>query len=135
MNPAVEGWFSDRPEPHLIGLRCGTCGSYSFPPGRASCPNPACGAEDLEEVALSRRGRLWSWTINRYAPPPPYVAAEPFAPFAVAAVELAEERMVVLGQVVDVAEELALGDEMELVIDALHGGDEGPSHVWKWRRT
>ena len=40
---------------------------------------------------LSRRGRLWSYTENRYAPPPPYPAGESFEPFAVAAVTLDRE--------------------------------------------
>jgi hypothetical protein len=133
VNPAIEGWFSDRPEPHLIGSRCRSCGSYAFPPGRTSCPNPGCGSEELEDVALSRRGRVWSWTVNRYAPPPPYVAADPFEPFVVAAVELAEERMVILGQVEGDAADVRIGSEMELLVGTLHEDDEGPRHIWKWR--
>ena len=133
MNPAIEGWFSDEPEPHLIGSRCAACGSYAFPAGRTSCPNPGCGGEDLEDLPLSRRGRVWSWTVNRYAPPPPYAATEPFEPFAVAAVELPEERMVILGQVEGDPERLAIGAEVELVVGTLHEGEDGPTHVWKWR--
>ncbi len=129
MNPAIEGWFADESEPHLIGSRCGDCGSYAFPPGRISCPNPACGSEDLEDVALSRRGRVWSWTVNHYAPPPPYVAADPFVPFAIAAVELPEERLVVLGQVDGDASSLSIGAEMELVVGDLTDGES----IWKWR--
>ena len=45
-----------------------------FPPVAVRCPNPSCHGE-LEEAALSRRGRVWSFTINHYAPPPPYAAA------------------------------------------------------------
>ena len=53
---------------------------------------------ELEEVALSRTGKLWSYTTNHYKPPEPYVAPDPFTPYTVAAVELIEERIVVLGQ-------------------------------------
>ena len=72
-------------------------------------------------MPLSRRGRLWSYTNNCYAPPPPFVAADPFEPYAVAAVELEKERMVVLGQVeagVGV-EQLEVGMEMELALGTL----------------
>ena len=106
-----------------------TCGTSVFPPLAVRCPNPACGGE-LEEAALSRRGRVWSFTINHYAPPPPYVAADPFEPFGVAAVELSEERMIVLGQVAGDASELAIGDEVELVVDTLLDDQV----VWKWRK-
>ena len=43
---------------------------------------------------------MWSYTDARYQPPPPYVpGAEPYEPFALAAVELEAEGLVVLGQV------------------------------------
>ena len=51
-------------------------------------------------MELSRRGRIWSYTDARYQPPPPYVAADPYVPFCLAAVELAAEKLVVMGQVV-----------------------------------
>ena len=127
--PAVEGWFASDPEPHLIAKRCTSCSTYVFPPIAVRCPNPQCGGE-LEEAALSRRGRVWSFTINHYAPPPPYVPADPFEPFGVAAVELSEERMIVLGQVEGDATELSIGDEVELVIGKLADGVP----VWKWAK-
>ena len=128
--PAVEGWFTTEDEPHLVGKRCTTCGTTLFPPLAVRCPNPHCHGE-LEETALSRRGRVWSYTINHYAPPPPYVAADPFEPFGVAAVELSEERMIVLGQVAGDPTQLAIGDEVELVVDTL----SDDQLVWKWRRA
>ena len=80
---------------------------------------------------MSRRGRVWSFTVNHYAPPLPYVAADPFEPFGVAAVELAEERMIVLGQVAGDAADLTIGDEVELVIGELSDG----APVWKWAKV
>ena len=86
-------------------------------------------------MALSRRGKLWSFTNNCYKPPAPYVSKDPFEPFAIAAVELEREKMVVLGQVVP---EVGVGDlkagmEMELVLDTLFEDDENEYMVWKWR--
>jgi uncharacterized OB-fold protein len=134
--PAVEGWFREGPDgPRLLGSRCHDCGSVFFPRQAGACRNPECLGATLEEVPLSARGRLWSFTNNCYAPPPPYVAPEPFSPYAIAAVELEAEKMVVLGQVVpDVSvDQLRVGMEMELVIDTLFEDDEREVRVWKWR--
>ena len=89
----------------------------------------------VPEVPLSRRGRLWSFTNNCYAPPAPFVAADPFEPYAVAAVELEAEKLVVLGQVVSgvTVDQLEAGMEMEVVIDTLFEDDERQLMVWKWR--
>jgi uncharacterized OB-fold protein len=132
----VTGWFTeDEAGPALLGSRCRACGTWFFPKESFACRNPRCGATELEEARLSRRGRLWSYTDNRYAPPPPYVAGEPFEPYAIAAVELEREKMVVLGQVVRGVgvDRLAVGQEMELVVEPLFE-EQGVQHlVWKWR--
>ena len=54
--PAIDGWFTTGPEPALLGSRCTTCGTVFFPRTSGFCRNPACGGEDVEETALSRRG-------------------------------------------------------------------------------
>jgi len=69
---AIEGWFTMGEEPSLLGLRCPECGTYVFPPRAAACPNPDCTATELDPVELSRTGTVWSYTVNRYAPPEPY---------------------------------------------------------------
>jgi uncharacterized OB-fold protein len=133
--PAIEGWFTlDERAPALVGSRCRACGTTSFPKA-TGCRNPACGGGDLEAVPLSRRGRLWSYTDNRYPPPPPFVASDPFEPYAVAAVELEAEKMVVLGQVVRGVgtDRLEAGMEMELVLETLFEEDGADVVVWKWR--
>lgn len=128
---AVEGWFTlDEPAPALLGTRCRACGTYFFPPERVFCRNPSCGARDLDEVPLSRRGKIWSFTINHYAPPPPAVVSEPYG---VAAVELGEERMVVLGQIDGDASGMRVGDEVELTVGPLFEDEENEYLVWKWR--
>jgi uncharacterized OB-fold protein len=131
--PAVEGWFTTDPEPALIGSRCTTCGTYVFPPATLACPNPECDGREFDAVPLSTRGRLWSWTTNHYAPPAPYVSPDPFVPYTVAAVELPDEKLVVLGQVAGSAEGLAVGTEMEVVVDTLFEDDEAVHQVWKWK--
>ncbi|WP_070899762.1 Zn-ribbon domain-containing OB-fold protein [Mycobacterium tuberculosis] len=136
--PAIDGWFTtDKAgNPHLLGGKCPQCGTYVFPPRADNCPNPACGSDTLESVGLSTRGKLWSYTDNRYAPPPPYPAPDPFEPFAVAAVELADEGLIVLGKVVDgtLAADLKVGMEMELTTMPLFADDDGVQRiVYAWR--
>jgi uncharacterized OB-fold protein len=99
------------------------------------CRNPSCASSDFEEVPLSRRGTLWSFTENHYQPPAPYVSPDPFVPYTVAAVELANEKMVVLGQVasdVDVAD-LKVGMQVELVAEKLYEDEESEYLIWKWK--
>lgn len=136
--PAIDGWFAtdEAGSPHLIGSKCPECGTYVFPPRENNCPNPACAGDALDSVALSTRGTLWSYTENRYAPPPPYPSPDPFEPFAVAAVQLADEGLIVLGKVVEgtLAEDLKVGMEMELTTMPLYTDDDGVQRVvYAWR--
>ena len=136
--PAIDGWFAadEAGSPHLIGSKCPKCGTYVFPPRENNCPNPVCDSDVLEAVALSRRGTLWSYTENRYPPPKPYPAPDPFEPFAIAAVELAVEGIIVLGKVVEgtLAADLKVGMEMELTTMPLYTDDDGfvrTVHAWR----
>jgi uncharacterized protein len=133
--PAVDGFFNPGPSPTLLGSRCRSCGTYSFPRETLHCRNPECQGGELEEVPLSNRGRIWSYTDARYQPPPPYRPADPYEPFCIAAVELAAERMVVMGQVVPgvTVDDLSVGDEVELVTDVLYEDDDHRYLVWKWQ--
>ncbi|WP_019629918.1 Zn-ribbon domain-containing OB-fold protein [Actinomadura atramentaria] len=139
--PAIDGWFA--PEPgggvRLLGTRCAACGTPYFPRNDLACRNPRCdGPRDGSELAehrLSDRGRIWSYADARYKPPPPFVADEPFRPFAVAAVELAAERMIVLGRVVPgvTVDDLAVGMEMALTEGVLYEDDDTEYTVWMWQ--
>ena len=136
--PAIDGWWDvdDAGHPHLIAGRCTTCSTYVFPPRADNCPNPACGGDELAQVPLSRRGTVWSYTENRYAPPPPYPSPDPFEPFAVAAVQLADEGLIILGKVVEgtLAADLEVGMEMELTTMPLYTDDEGVERItYAWK--
>lgn len=134
--PALEGWFTvDAECPHLLGSQCESCGTYYFPKQSNFCKNPSCDGETFVEVPLSRTGKIWSFTNACYKPPEPFVAAEPFEPYAIAAVELEKEKMIVLGQVVtgvDVAE-LKAGMDVELVLETLFEDEESTKLTWKWK--
>ena len=74
--PAVEGFFTLGEEPHLIGGRIADAGGYCFPfhLGGADPHHPAAA---VDEVLLSRTGRIWSFTNSAYPPPPPFILTEP----------------------------------------------------------
>jgi uncharacterized OB-fold protein len=132
--PVVEGWFTIDEPPTLIGAQCPDCGTKVFPPRSGPCPNPACEGADLGPTTLARRGTIWSYTENRYAPPPPYVTAEPFAPYALAAVSLEGDGLTVLGQVAAgvLAADLAVGMTVELDLMVLSSDDEHDYLVYAW---
>jgi uncharacterized OB-fold protein len=135
--PAIEGWYTlDETAPALIGSRCTACGTYFFPPLRgAYCRNPDCEEETSERVPLSRTGRIWSFTNACYQPPEPFVAPDPYVPFAIAAVELEKEKMIVLGQVASGVgvEALKIGLAVELVLETLYADAEKDRVTWKWK--
>jgi uncharacterized OB-fold protein len=135
--PVIEGWFSTGSEPALLGTRCTTCATVTFPPSEGSCPNPLCRGHEVERIGLSRTGTVWSYTDAQYQPPPPYVpATDPYEPFAIAAVELAEEAIVVLGQVAAGfgVGDLRVGAPVELVVEPLYRDEDGTERlVWRWR--
>ena len=121
--PAVEGWFTmDDGAPALLASRCTSCGNVAFPKETTFCRNPHCRGTE-------------SYTDAGYQPPEPYVAADPYVPFAICAVELAAEQLVVMGQVVPGVgvDDLSVGTEVELVLDTLYEDDEHEYLVWKWQ--
>ncbi|GAA5105103.1 Zn-ribbon domain-containing OB-fold protein [Nocardia iowensis] len=91
IDPHIMEWHEGRPR--LLGCRCRTCAETNFP-AQDSCRR--CGGAEVAVVPLAEHGTLWSWTIQRFAPPsPPYVPqAEPFEPFGIGYVELPGEVIV-----------------------------------------
>lgn len=133
---AIEGWYTlNATQPHLIGTCCKNCGTYYFPKQTKFCRNPDCESTEFDEVQLSRTGKIWSYTDACYQPPEPFVAADPFVPYAIAAVELDKEKMIVLGQVVEgvSVEQLKVGQEVELVLETLYQDDAANKLIWKWK--
>ncbi|MGW5664263.1 Zn-ribbon domain-containing OB-fold protein [Streptomyces sp. NPDC003758] len=136
----VAGWFTGEGEDfRLVGTRCSACRSVFFPREDAFCRNPGCTGGDIIELSLSKRGRIWSYTDTRYRPPSPYVTNPelPWRPYALIAVELEAERIVVLGQAVPgvAVADLAVGMEAEVVPGVLHEDAETTWTTWHWRPT
>jgi hypothetical protein len=135
--PAVEGLFTMDDEPQLIGAKLRGRDTYFFP-GHLPVGDPDADDFEIQEVLLSRRGRVWSYTTSHYQPPAPFVSAtDPYQPITIAAVELESEKMVVLGQCAPgvTPDDLSIGTEMELVLDTLYEDDDNEYLVWKWQPT
>ena len=135
--PVLEGWFTmDAKQPHLLGTQCKACGTYYFPKQSVYCKNPSCDGEQFEEVKLSRTGKVWSFTNAMYQPPEPYISPEPFVPYTIVAVELAKEKMIVMGQATEGTNvsDLKAGMEMELVLEPMYTKDDTKETLtWKWK--
>jgi hypothetical protein len=133
--PAIEGWFTTGPEPQLLGTQCSGCKTYFFPKESTYCRNPGCQSTQFEEVGLSRIGTIWSYTEHYYKPPAPYIADDPFEPYTIAAVELADEKLVVLGQMAAGVKhsDLKAGMQVELVIERIYDQGDVEHTVWKWK--
>ncbi len=123
--PIREGLFTMPLSPleqvQLAGSKCHSCGEVSLGK-RSTCPN--CGNDDIEEIALSRRGKLWSYTVIRHRPPGDYKGPEPFVPFGLGLVDLPEGIKVVAPIDGDV-EKLNIGMELELAVYNLYDNEEG----------
>ncbi len=132
--PIMDGLFTVGSDgPHLIGSKCVNCGTHFFP-STFRCHDPNCGGE-MREALLSRRGMLWSYTIQYYPLPPPYKALGEFKPFGIGQVEF-PEKVRVAGIIVgcDPEKDLQIGAEMELILDKLYDNDQGNEVIaWKFR--
>jgi uncharacterized protein len=111
--------FAELTPPTLQGSRCEGCGTTVFPVA-TSCPR--CGEARVEPVPLPRRGVLWSWTWQTFAPRPPYEAPEDeFVPFAVGYVDLGD---VIVETRLEIPEDAHIGMPLECSTVTV-GWDEG----------
>jgi uncharacterized protein len=133
--PAVEGVFTwPSQEPCFVGSKCKACGTVSFPKSSV-CRNPLCTSKaDVEETLLSRRGKLLSYTLICYQPPPPFVAPKPFVPFPIGEAQF-PEGVAIIGQMTGCKyEDLKIGMEIETVVEKLFVDERGNEIMgWKFR--
>ena len=132
--PIVEGVFTETPEgPRLIGSRCVDCGTPHFPRSPV-CRNPNCNGRVVEDMHLSTRGELWSFTIQYYKPPSPMRFDDPFVPYGIGLVDLAEGLRILSMISAPDPEWLKIGMQVELVLEPLYHDDQGNAVItWKFR--
>lgn len=120
--PLKEGLFqlpsSHSQKGHLIGSKCRTCGETFFP-RRVYCAY--CTGKNLEEVALSTKGKIHSFTISRMVPPGSVMQA----PYAIAQIKLPEGVLVTSVLADCDLEVLNIDIDVEMVIEKVMENEEG----------
>lgn len=107
----------------LVGSKCRDCGEVSL--GRqVNCLN--CSGENMEEIALSNKGKLWTYSIIRYRPPGDYKGPEPFIPFGLGLVELPDGIRVLSPIECDI-EKIKVGMDLVLKVYELYQDKDGNS--------
>jgi uncharacterized OB-fold protein len=132
--PVTEGLFADTTDgPRLLGSRCAACGTPYFPKSPV-CHNPACRESKVEAAAFGPRGVLWSFAVQNYPPPPPAKYDEPYTPYAMGVVDLAEGLRVVGRISSSDLEALRVGADVELVLEKLYRDESGNEVItWKFK--
>ena len=132
--PVAEGLFAETPDgPRLLGSKCAACGTPYFPK-TSVCHNPDCRSTSVQDAAFGPRGTLWSYSVQYYPPPPPARYDEPYTPYALGLVDLAEGLRVLARISTDDPEEVKVGAEVEIVLEKLYSDSAGNEVVtWKFR--
>ena len=112
-------WTTDEP-PSLIGSRCPACGEVFFPKReRGICIR--CQHRGLEEVKLSRRGKIHSFSVIVQQPTQFFVGK---VPYAYGIIVLPEVRVLAHFTGCDF-KDLKVGMPVELVIEKLGEDEQG----------
>lgn len=105
-------------EAYLVGVKCRSCGELFFPK-RTRCIN--CLGEEMEEVALGKKGKVYTYTIVHHATPG-YTGP---LPYAVGAVELPGEIVILSPLTQCNLDQLKIGMGVELVLEKLYEDEKG----------
>lgn len=115
----VDGLVETGPDgARLIGSRCNGCGTLYFPQ-TANCPNPACNNKHLINEHLPAEGSLWSYTIQRYQPPPLF-RMDDWQPYILGLVDMGEG-VRVMGMLTGISEaDVVIGMKLRVVLQPLY---------------
>ena len=134
--PVAEGLFAETAEgPRLLGSRCVACGTPYFPTSPV-CRNPGCDGGSMEDAAFGPSGTLWSYTIQYYPPPPPAKYDEPYVPYALGIIDMADGLRVLARISTASVDDVRVGTPVELVIEKLYTSPDGSDVMtWKFRQA
>lgn len=123
--PVREGLWADSAstaeKPQLLGSRCLSCEELFFPKKElALCGY--CQSGELEEVELSRTGKIYSYTVVSQRPPVYYKGE---VPYALGFVELPEGIRIETLFTGCGPDSLQVGMDVEMVIEKLHEDEDG----------
>ena len=115
MVPIRDGIFSEEAGDLLLGNRCASCGQIYFPKAEFCFD---CFHKGMEEVRLSRRGKLYSYTIGRLS------ASHFQPPYAVGLIDMPEGVRVFAPLKGAEDKPFRIGMEMEVVVEELWQEDD-----------
>ena len=130
--PGLMDWSTD--EVRLMSAKCNSCDTYFFPKGHYQ-HRPGCSREGVEDVLLPNKGKLASYVVQHYTPPPPFKFEKSPVPYGIALVEFEDERIQVAGIIMDTdLKSLELGMKMETITLRMFTNDEKQDVVtWAFR--
>ncbi len=106
----------------LKGSKCPIC-SEVFLGKQLSCGN--CANENMEDIILSDKGKLYTYTVIRGRPPGDYKGPDPFVPFGEGLIELPEGIRILSPLMSCDVNKLKIGTEWQLVVDVLYADADG----------
>ena len=95
----------------LAGSRCGECGLALWGV-RRRCEN--CSSIQMSEEAFEPGGTVYTFTVQRFAPPKPHALPDPWTPRPVAWIDLDQNGPRVLAPVDCPADDIAIGMRVRL---------------------
>ena len=129
--PDLFDWTKDGVR--LQSAKCNSCGTYFFPASHHQ-HRPGCSRQGVENVFLSRRGKLATYTVQYYMCPPPFKTAGDITPYGIGMVEF-PEGISVTGIITETdLNALKIGLDMETTTYTLYKDAEGNDVVtWAFR--
>ena len=109
IDSSIATWHES--ELRLLGGRCESCGTVTFP-RLDGCPR--CGQDVIEQLPLATRGTLWTWTTQGFPVKRPYLGEADFEPYLLGYVDLPDGVKVEARLVDCTADQLQIGQAMKL---------------------
>jgi uncharacterized OB-fold protein len=129
--PDLFDWTKDGVR--LQSAKCNSCGTYFFPASHHQ-HRPGCSRQGVENVFLSRRGKLATYTVQYYMCPPPFKTAGDITPYGIGMVEF-PEGISVTGIITESdLNALKIGLDMETTTYTLYKDEKGNDVVtWAFK--
>ena len=90
----------------FAGIRCGSCG-IALLGRRRRCEN--CASTEVVDAQFAPTGSVHTYTIQRYPPPTPFVASQPWIPRGLAWIDLDDRGPRILGPIEGPADQVSIG--------------------------
>ncbi|MBU4564922.1 MAG: OB-fold domain-containing protein [Proteobacteria bacterium] len=117
----------------IKAARCNSCGTFFFPAYHEQ-HRPDCSRENVEQVLMSKVGKLAGYTTQYYMPPLPFKTEKDITPYSIGLIDF-PEGIQIAGIIVGSEEsELKIGQSFETTTYRLYQDDEGRDVLtWAFR--